>query len=85
MVKTVAISMVFFLPKASNIAPVIILPKPLQTANTPTSVVAKATPAPTETAKSRAKLITELPTAVAKAIKANPRQNEKRDNISFVV
>ena len=81
MVKRVAISIVFFLPRLSKRAPVIILPSPLQTASTPTKVVAKVALAPTESDKSRAKLITELPTAVAKASKANALQKEKRFSI----
>ena len=63
-VSTFAASIVNLLPILSNTIPVRILPRPLNIASTPTRVVAKATSAPTESAKSRAKLITALPTAV---------------------
>lgn len=63
MVRMAEVIMVIFLPAASKSAPVKTRPKPLQTASTPTMVVARAVVAPTESAKSRAKLITELPTA----------------------
>ena len=64
MVRIFAAIIVNLLPIESNTAPVIILPRPLHTDSTPTNVVAKAAFAPTESAKSLAKLITEFPTAV---------------------
>lgn len=60
--------MVNLLPAASKSAPVRILPSPLQADRTPTSVVASAALAPVESARSFAKLITELPTATRQVI-----------------
>ena len=65
-------------PYASNNIPDKILERPLHTAKIPTRLVAKSAPAPTDTAKSRAKLITELPTAVMKVNSIKPRQKVKR-------
>ena len=83
-VKTVAMSMVFFLPRKSKRAPVKILPSPLQTAKTPTREVATETEASTESAKSRAKEITEFPTAVANKISKNALQKVNLLSISLV-
>ena len=67
-VKMFAEIMVFLLPAASYKAPVRILPTPLNTERTPTSVVAIFSGEPTKSARSRAKLITEFPTAARNAI-----------------
>ena len=50
--------------------------------NTTTSVVARAASAPTERARSRAKLMTELPTAVRQMSAKKARQKVKRRTIS---
>ena len=81
-VRTPAEIIVNLRPRLSKTAPVIILPSPLHTARTPTSVVARLACAPTERARSRAKLITELPTAVKHTSAKNARQNVKRRTIS---
>ena len=82
MVRILAAIIVKRRPIASKSAPVIILPSPLQTASTPTSVVASAASAPTESARSRAKLMTELPTAVKQMSARNTRQKVNRRTIS---
>ena len=77
--------MVIRRPSASYTAPVRILPRPLQTASTPTRVVARVGAAPTESTRSRAKLITELPTAVMNTINTKALQKVKLESISRVV
>ena len=68
-------------PIASKRAPVRIRPTPLHTESTPTSETANASGAFTESARSFAKLITELPTAAKKEIQIKASQKEGRDNI----
>ena len=59
---------VVFLPNLSKRIPVRIRPMPLKTESTPTSVVAREGAASTDSIRSLAKLITQLPTAVINAI-----------------
>ena len=81
-VRILAAIIVNLLPIASKSAPVMMRPSPLQTARTPTSVVARAASAPTESARSLAKLMTELPAAVKQTSAKNARQKVKRRTIS---
>ena len=78
-------SMAFFLPARSNITPQIILPRPLNTDNTPTRVMARVSAAPIFTARSLAKLITVLPVAARVIRKRKNLQNVNRLIISDVV
>ena len=64
-------SMVVRLPYLSNTAPVITLPRPLQTESTPTSVVAAVAAMPTEIARSFAMDITVFPTATRNTRRIN--------------
>ena len=75
-VRTLASSIVLRRPITSNTAPVRIRPIPLQTESTPTSDTASDSAASTESARSFAKLITELPTAARKEMQINAIQND---------
>ena len=72
---------VFRRPMASKRAPVRIRPNPLQTESTPTRDTASDSGAFTDSARSLAKLITELPTAARKEIHIKASQKEGRDSI----
>ena len=65
----------------SKRAPVRIRPKPLHTESTPTRETANAYGAFTDSARSFAKLITELPTAAKKEIHIKASQKESLDSI----
>lgn len=81
MVSTLAHNIVLRRPMESKRAPVRIRPNPLHTDNTPTRDTARASEALTDSAKSLAKLITELPTAAKKEIQINAIQKEGRQSI----
>lgn len=80
-VRMFAHSIVLRRPMVSKTAPVRIRPKPLHTERIPTRVTARDSGAFTESAKSLAKLITELPTAAKKEIQINAIQNDGRRSI----
>ena len=76
MVRIFANSMVRFRPSLSNSAPMAMRPRPLHMESTPTSVVASAASAPTESARSRAKDITVFPTAERHTMQKKASQKE---------
>ena len=73
-VSTLESNIVFLRPSASKMAPHRMRPNPLQTDSTHTSVVASAAEAPTERAKSFAKLMTVFPTAAMAIVNRKNRQ-----------
>ena len=73
--------MVLLRPIESKSAPVRIRPNPLHTESTPTRETANASGACTDSAKSFAKLITELPTAARKEIHIKANQKDGRTSI----
>ena len=81
MVSIFAQIMVLRRPIESKRAPVRIRPKPLHTESTPTSETANASGAFTDSARSLAKLITELPTAARNEIQIKASQKEGRESI----
>ena len=68
-------------PMVSKSAPVRIRPKPLHTESTPTRETANDSGAFTDSARSLAKLITELPTAAKKEMHIKASQKEGRASI----
>lgn len=73
--------MVLRRPILSKRAPVRIRPKPLHTESTPTRDTANDSGAFTDSARSLAKLMTELPTAARKEIHIKANQKDGRDSI----
>ena len=78
MVSILAHSIVFLRPILSKSEPVRMRPKPLHTDSTPTRETANDSGAFTDSAKSLAKLITELPTAAKKEMQRKAIQKEGR-------
>ena len=81
MVKIFAHIIVFLGPNLSKTIPVSILPRPLHMERTPTKETARLSGAFTESARSFAKLITELPTAARKDMQIKASQNEREQSI----
>ena len=81
MVNIFAHNMVLRRPMVSNKAPVRIRPKPLHIDSTPTRETANASGAFVDSARSLAKLITELPTAARNEMHRKANQKEYRESI----
>ena len=81
MVNMFAHSIVLRRPIVSNRVPVRIRPKPLHMDRTPTRETANASGAFIDSARSLAKLITELPTAARNDMHKKANQKEYRESI----